>query len=97
MSAVEPNQELVDECKADLNRLNVAPDAGAPTARTALRSIRDEILASTARVKIVILDCCHSGKAFGTGTLAGADVGQALEDIAAIDGSYVGISPQDPR
>lgn len=52
-------------------------------------NIREEILASTARVKMVILDCCHSGKASGTTTLAGGDVHQTLEDIAAIDGSYV--------
>lgn len=32
-----PKAELVDECIRDLDRLGVAPTAGAPTARTALR------------------------------------------------------------
>ncbi|WP_260737024.1 hypothetical protein [Mycobacterium sp. SMC-2] len=32
-----PNTDLVDECIAALDRLGVAPDAGAPTCRTALR------------------------------------------------------------
>ncbi|ORV61583.1 hypothetical protein AWC03_09825 [Mycobacterium europaeum] len=31
------NTDLVDECIAALDRLGVAPDAGAPTCRTALR------------------------------------------------------------
>jgi hypothetical protein len=36
-AAVDLNPDIVDECAADLDRLEVAPDAGAPTARTALR------------------------------------------------------------
>jgi tetratricopeptide (TPR) repeat protein len=50
--------------------------------------IREGIRASRAKIKIVILDCCHSGKAFGTGTLAG-DQDEALKDLAVIDGTYV--------
>ncbi|MDN2497462.1 hypothetical protein FHY52_12315 [Nocardia nova] len=50
--------------------------------------IRDEIQRSSAAVKMVILDCCHSGKAFGAGTLAG-DPGEALKDLAVVEGTYV--------
>ena len=35
--APDVNEDVVDECIASLDRLGVAPDAGAPTARTALR------------------------------------------------------------
>jgi cytochrome c oxidase cbb3-type subunit II len=34
---LDVNPEVVEECVASLDRLGVAPDAGAPTARTALR------------------------------------------------------------
>jgi TPR repeat protein len=51
-------------------------------------SIREEILASRAAVRMVILDCCHSGKAFGANSLA-ADQDEALSDLAVIEGSYV--------
>ncbi|WP_433717179.1 caspase, EACC1-associated type (plasmid) [Nocardia sp. CA-084685] len=51
--------------------------------------IRDGIRASRATVKVVILDCCHAGRAFGGGTLAGGDQDEALEQLAVIDGTYV--------
>lgn len=51
--------------------------------------VRDAILNSSAQIKVVILDCCHSGRAFGANTLAGIDPSKALEEIASINGSYV--------
>lgn len=51
--------------------------------------IRDDIRASRAAVKVVILDCCHSGKAFGHAALAGDDDNEALRELAEIEGAYV--------
>jgi hypothetical protein len=51
-------------------------------------TIRDDIHRSPARVKLVFLDCCHSGKAFGAGTLAG-DEDEILKELAVIEGAYV--------
>jgi hypothetical protein len=51
--------------------------------------IRDGIRESRAAVKMVILDCCHAGRAFGAGTLAGGDQDEALEQLAVIEGTYV--------
>ncbi|GAB0108467.1 hypothetical protein JMUB6875_74840 [Nocardia sp. JMUB6875] len=51
--------------------------------------IRDDIRSSRAAVKVVILDCCHSGKAFGHGALAGESEGEALRSYAEIEGAYV--------
>ncbi|WP_225726750.1 MULTISPECIES: caspase family protein [unclassified Nocardia] len=49
-------------------------------------AVRAKIRASRAKVKIVILDCCHSGKAFGRDVLAGPEV---LREAADIDGTFV--------
>ncbi|MEC3919433.1 caspase, EACC1-associated type [Nocardia sp. CDC160] len=51
--------------------------------------IRDDMRTSRAAVKIVILDCCHSGKAFGGPALAGEDDNEALRELAEIEGAYV--------
>ncbi|MEC3953813.1 caspase family protein [Nocardia sp. CDC153] len=51
--------------------------------------IRDDMRTSRAAVKIVILDCCHSGKAFGGPVLAGEDDNEALRELAEIEGAYV--------
>ncbi|WP_253886494.1 caspase, EACC1-associated type [Actinokineospora diospyrosa] len=45
-------------------------------------ALRDRVLDSTAKVKIVVLDCCFSGRAFGTAMSAPVD------DLV-IDGTYV--------
>ncbi|WP_433203987.1 caspase, EACC1-associated type [Nocardia sp. CA-107356] len=50
-------------------------------------AIRAKIKASRAQVKIVILDCCHSGKAFGRGVLA--DGANVLVEAADIEGTFV--------
>ncbi|MFI9511200.1 caspase family protein [Nocardia sp. NPDC052566] len=49
-------------------------------------NLRAIIKASPAKVKIVILDCCHSGKAFGASVLAGSEV---LAEAVDIDGAFV--------
>jgi GTPase SAR1 family protein len=51
--------------------------------------IRDQLHRASAAIKIVILDCCHSGSAFGSGTMANADNDENLKDLAVIDGAYV--------
>lgn len=50
--------------------------------------IRDDIRTSRAAIKIIILDCCHSGRAFGDGTMGG-DENEVLKDLAEISGAYV--------
>ncbi|QIS13672.1 caspase, EACC1-associated type [Nocardia arthritidis] len=49
-------------------------------------AVRAKIRASRAKVKIVVLDCCHSGRAFGRDVLAGPEV---LREAADIDGTFV--------
>lgn len=51
--------------------------------------LRREIRETRAPIKIVILDCCHSGRAFGSGALATTDQNQELRDRAVIEGAYV--------
>ncbi len=51
--------------------------------------LRQEIRATRAPIKIVILDSCHSGRAFGHGALALADQNEVLRDLVEIEGAYV--------
>jgi predicted RNA-binding protein with RPS1 domain/uncharacterized LabA/DUF88 family protein len=52
-------------------------------------ALRNEIRATRAAIKIVILDCCHSGRAFGSGALATTNQNAALRDLVEIEGAYV--------
>ncbi|MBH0120022.1 caspase family protein [Rhodococcus sp. CX] len=54
-------------------------------------AIREDILRSHAAIKFVILDCCYSGAAFGSGTMAAgsSDPGIALDELSVIEGAYV--------
>ncbi|MGW4354945.1 caspase, EACC1-associated type [Nocardia sp. NPDC004582] len=55
-------------------------------------TIHRRLRTSHARVKLVILDCCNSGKAFGSGVLAATDPNTLLADLAylpEISGSCV--------
>ncbi len=51
--------------------------------------LRHEIRATRAPIKIVILDSCHSGRAFGSGALATTDQNEALRELVEIEGAYV--------
>ncbi|MGV9817867.1 caspase, EACC1-associated type [Nocardia xishanensis] len=51
-------------------------------------AIREDISRSGAAIKVVILDCCYSGKAHGPGALAGDRDGDFNEQ-AVIEGAYV--------
>jgi hypothetical protein len=57
--------------------------------QTTLRysDVRDDIRESRASTKVVILDCCHSGRAFSG--MMGSDATEDLKDIAVIEGAYV--------
>ncbi|MEU1525519.1 replication protein RepA [Nocardia rhamnosiphila] len=54
---------------------------------TSYPQLRRLIKESPAKVKIVILDCCHSGKAFGRDILASGT--EVLEEATDIDGAFV--------
>jgi hypothetical protein len=51
--------------------------------------VRREIRATSAAIKIVILDSCHSGRAFGSEVMADTDQNEILQDLAEIEGAYV--------
>ncbi|RJO72957.1 hypothetical protein D5S18_21990 [Nocardia panacis] len=48
-------------------------------------AVRARIRAARAKVKIVVLDCCHSGKAFGRDVLAADPLGEVVD----IEGAFV--------
>ncbi|MFE3986540.1 tetratricopeptide repeat protein, partial [Nocardia tengchongensis] len=74
----------------DLGLTYVNSDAEHPEWSTVnFQLVRKMLLESGARAKMVILDCCHSGNAFGAGAMGTTDPGKALEDLARINGSYV--------
>ncbi|MGK8501296.1 caspase family protein [Nocardia asiatica] len=47
-------------------------------------SVKTAIRQASAKIKIVILDCCHSGKALSGSTLAGDDPDELLKELAII-------------
>lgn len=51
--------------------------------------LRQEIRATRAPIRIVILDSCHSGRAFGSGAMTTTDQNDALKELVEIDGAYV--------
>ena len=51
--------------------------------------IRQKLLRSPARVKLVILDCCHSARSFAKGFMASGEENRLLSDLAEIEGIYV--------
>ncbi|ANP53916.1 tetratricopeptide (TPR) repeat protein [Streptomyces griseochromogenes] len=82
---------LRDSESADLYLALTGSREGAGYTAVEYRHLRTAILASSARRKIVILDCCFSGRA--ARTLAGAN---ALAAQAGIQGAYVlTASPKD--
>lgn len=74
----------------DLGLTHTGSSADQPEWNTVpYKLVRQELRRSSAQVKIVILDCCHSSQAFGAGTLAGGEDNVALRDVAVVEGSYV--------
>ncbi|MGV9540187.1 caspase, EACC1-associated type [Nocardia beijingensis] len=48
--------------------------------------VRKTLLGGRAQITIVILDCCHSGRALGIGTLSAPE---ALSELTQVEGGYV--------
>jgi tetratricopeptide (TPR) repeat protein len=53
------------------------------------RLIRQVLRESGATVKLVILDCCNSARAFGADAMAISDDSMAMRDLTEITGTYV--------
>jgi uncharacterized LabA/DUF88 family protein len=51
--------------------------------------LRQEIRGTRAPIRMVILDSCHSGRAFGSGAMATTDQNEALKELVEIEGAYV--------
>lgn len=74
----------------DLGLTLTRSQAAHPSRRNVRYSaIRKVIGESRARVRMVILDCCHSGKAFGANTLGAESRDEQLKELAVISGAYV--------
>ncbi|MDV3215725.1 hypothetical protein [Mycobacterium avium] len=60
-----PNGDIVDDCIADLDRLDVAPDCGAPTCRKALRdnglAYGNEVIGAAVKVRKQRLAAVRNG------------------------------------
>ncbi|GHH07089.1 caspase family protein [Streptomyces rubradiris] len=71
--------------RGELRLTSTSSRPGAPYTATLYDDIRDILLNSSARRRIVILDCCYAGSALGIM----ADPTQSLADYALIEGTYL--------
>ncbi|MFF0775876.1 caspase domain-containing protein [Nonomuraea wenchangensis] len=76
---------LTDPRRGELHLALVGSDAQRPYTAVSYAHVRDALLDSRATRRIVILDCCHSGRALGTM----ADPVTAAIDEASTEGTYV--------
>ncbi|MFC4111708.1 caspase family protein [Nonomuraea zeae] len=76
---------LIDHLRGDLHLALVGSDSQRMYTAVAYAHIRDALLGSRATRRIVILDCCYSGRALGTM----ADPITAAVDEASAEGTYV--------
>lgn len=76
---------LVDSRRGELHLCLTGSDAKRPYTAVPYEHIRDLLLASRARRKIVILDCCYSGRALGQM----GDTLEAIANEASAEGTYI--------
>lgn len=73
----------------DLGLTHIRSESDAPGYTSVrYRDLRADIEASHAAIKVVVLDCCHSGKAYGAQYLAGNDR-DVFADLTEISGAFV--------
>ncbi|MFD0561513.1 caspase family protein [Kitasatospora saccharophila] len=84
---LQPNAQL---CLTFTDTNPTDPDVSSLT----YEKVRDNLLGCPARVRIVILDCCHAGRA--TRTLAGPGGGALSEAHLDIEGTYILAAAEGP-
>ncbi|MEV0633111.1 caspase family protein [Nonomuraea wenchangensis] len=76
---------LTEPRRGELHLALVGSDSQRPYTAVSYAHVRDALLGSRAARRIVVLDCCHSGRALGTM----ADPVTAAIDEAGAEGTYV--------
>ncbi|MGC0403359.1 hypothetical protein RKD27_006003 [Streptomyces sp. SAI-126] len=71
--------------RGELRLTSTSSRPGAPYTATLYDDIRDILLTSSAKRRIVILDCCYAGSALGIMS----DPGEFLAEYALIEGTYL--------